>query len=132
MRYVPSSIRVTPAVLVPQINAGSVLRRSLDQLPFHQTTPQIITVTAIMAATIAFKNHGPDRITRDGIFEPFLELGDAVKYGQSIGQIHFVTQPAWPPQPVLVQTEGMLISRRAFPLTKQGECVAVIARPFAL
>ena len=68
----------------------------------------------------------------DGIFEPFLELGDAVKYGQSIGQIHFVTQPAWPPQPVLVQTEGMLISRRAFPLTKQGECVAVIARPFAL
>ena len=66
----------------------------------------------------------------DGIFEPLLELGDAVAVGQVLGQMHFVTQPAWPPQPVLAQSAGLLISRRAFPLTKQGECVAVIARPF--
>ena len=66
----------------------------------------------------------------DGIFEPFLELGDPVKTGQVIGQMHFVTQPTWPPQPVLAQSAGILMSRRSFPLTKQGECVAVVARPF--
>ncbi len=68
----------------------------------------------------------------DGIFEPFVELGDAVTAGQAIGQMHFVTQPAWKPQPVPALTDGMIISRRAFPLTRQGECVAVVARPFIL
>ena len=67
----------------------------------------------------------------DGIFEPFVELGDAVTAGQAIGQMHFMTQPAWKPQQVLAMTDGMVISRRAFPLTRQGECVAVITRPFS-
>lgn len=66
----------------------------------------------------------------DGIFEPFVELGDPIQNNQTIGQMHFITQPTWPPQPVLAHSEGILFSRRAFPLTKQGECVAVIARPF--
>ena len=68
----------------------------------------------------------------DGVFEPFVELGDSVITGQPIGQIHFVSQPAWAPQVVSALTDGFVISRRAFPLTKQGECVAVIARPFEL
>lgn len=66
----------------------------------------------------------------DGIFEPFLELGDPVAAGQGIGQMHFPTQPAWPPVPVAARSDGFLMSRRSFPLTKQGECVAVISRPF--
>jgi predicted deacylase len=67
----------------------------------------------------------------DGIFEPFVELGDTVAAGQVIGQMHFPTQPTWTPHPVPALTDGMVISRRAFPLTKQGECVAVITRPFS-
>jgi predicted deacylase len=68
----------------------------------------------------------------DGIFEPFVELGDVITAGQAIGQMHFATQPTWKPQRVPALTDGMLMSRRAFPLTKQGECVAVITRPFSL
>lgn len=68
----------------------------------------------------------------DGIFEPFVELGDAVTAGQAIGQMHFPTQPAWQPQRVPALTDGIVISRRAFPLTRQGECVAVITRPFSI
>lgn len=65
----------------------------------------------------------------DGIFEPFVELGDAVSAGQVIGQMHTVTQPDWPPIPVRALTSGLVMSRRAFPLTKHGECVLVVARP---
>ena len=68
----------------------------------------------------------------DGIYEPFVELGDSVTAGQLIGQIHFVSQPLWAPQKVKALTDGFVMSRRAFPLTKQGECVAVISRPFDL
>ncbi len=65
----------------------------------------------------------------DGIFEPFVELGDSIMAGQIIGQMHVVTQPDWTPTPVHARTSGLAISRRAFPLTKQGECLLVVARP---
>jgi predicted deacylase len=66
-----------------------------------------------------------------GIYQPFLEMGDAVAVGQPLGQLHSLELPFAPPTPVLARTAGMLFSRRAVPLTAQGECVAVIARPFA-
>jgi predicted deacylase len=59
-------------------------------------------------------------------------LGDEVEIGQALGQVHMVSQPSWPPTVVQARTQGFVISLRAFPLTKQGECVAVIARPFVL
>ena len=96
-------------------------------LPNHQVEP-----SAQQPQIVASELRG-DYIMApaDGIFEPFVELGDVVRAGKAIGQMHFVTQPAWKPQQVLALTDGMVISRRAFPLTKQGECVAVITRPFS-
>ncbi len=67
-----------------------------------------------------------------GIFEPFFEMGDRVKEGQAVGQLFSVEQPFAEPHPVIARTSGMLISRRAFPLTRQGDCVAVLVRPFQL
>lgn len=67
-----------------------------------------------------------------GIFEPFAEMGAWFEAGQPIGQIHSVEQPFAAPTPVLARTSGMLISRRAFPLTRQGDCVATLVRPFSL
>lgn len=63
-----------------------------------------------------------------GIFEPLVELGDAVEVGQPVGCIHFVEQPSWEPMVVRAKTAGFVISRRAIPLTQQGDCVAVVAR----
>lgn len=67
-----------------------------------------------------------------GIFEPFAELGAWIEAGQPVGQMHAIEQPFAAPLPVLARTSGMLISRRAFPLTRQGDCVATLVRPFRL
>ena len=67
-----------------------------------------------------------------GIFEPFYELGEHVEAGQALGQIHSLEDPFREPQSVLAQTSGMLITRRSFPLTKQGDCIAALVRPFSL
>ncbi|MCB0155585.1 MAG: succinylglutamate desuccinylase/aspartoacylase family protein [Anaerolineae bacterium] len=67
-----------------------------------------------------------------GIFEPFHEMGVWLEAGQPLGQIHSVEEPFREPVPVPALTSGMLISRRAFPLTRQGDCVATLVRPFSL
>ena len=67
-----------------------------------------------------------------GIFEPFYEMGSSIEVGQAIGQMHLIEEPYREPVPVTATTGGMLISRRAFPLTRQGDCVATLVRPFSL
>jgi len=67
-----------------------------------------------------------------GIFEPFYEMTETIQAGQPIGQIHSIEQAHQQPWPVIARTSGMLISRRAFPLTRQGDCVATLVRPFEL
>jgi predicted deacylase len=67
-----------------------------------------------------------------GIFEPLFEMGETVETGQTVGRLYSIEQPFAEPHPVLARTRGLLMSRRAFPLTRQGDCVAVLVRPFAL
>jgi N-alpha-acetyl-L-2,4-diaminobutyrate deacetylase len=67
-----------------------------------------------------------------GIFEPFYDLEDQVKAGQPIGQIHNIEELFSEPRIVYAETDGMVMGRRAFPLTRQGDCVMVLVRPFAL
>lgn len=67
-----------------------------------------------------------------GLFEPLCELGDAVEKGAAIGQIHSLEEAARAPVPVVALTSGMVMARRAIPLTAQGEMVVTIVRPYAL
>jgi predicted deacylase len=67
-----------------------------------------------------------------GIFEPFFEMGAWVDAGQTIGQIHSVEHPFYDPVTVPARTDGLLISRRAFPLVRQGDCLATLACPWSL
>lgn len=67
-----------------------------------------------------------------GIFEPFCELGDTVAAGQVLGQMHMIERSHEAPLPVHALTSGMLISRRAFPLARQGDCLATLVRPFQI
>jgi len=62
-----------------------------------------------------------------GLFEPFVELGDAVAAGQPCGQVHFVDHPARPPEPVAFRTAGTVVSRRRFGRVERGDCVAHLA-----
>lgn len=67
-----------------------------------------------------------------GVFEPFFDLEDQVKAGQAVGQILNMEEPFGEPRVVYAQTDGMVMGRRALPLTKQGDCVMVLVRPFSL
>ena len=67
-----------------------------------------------------------------GVFEPFLDLGGTVHAGEPVGQIHDVEEPFQTPRMVIAETDGMVMGRRALPLTRQGDCVMVLVRPFAL
>ena len=67
-----------------------------------------------------------------GIFEPFYEMGETVQAGQKVGQVHNVEEPFREPTAVLAETDGLVMGRRAFPLTRQGDCVMTLVRPFSL
>jgi predicted deacylase len=63
-----------------------------------------------------------------GIFQPFFELGEQLASGERIGQIHSLEHADREPEPVLARSHGLLFARRSVPLTRQGECVAVLTR----
>ena len=79
---------------------------------------------------IADKEEDYIMASESGIFEPLCELGDRVNAGNAVGQIHNLEYPHREPVPVVAQTEGMVIARRAIPLTKRGEMVVTVVRPF--
>jgi predicted deacylase len=64
----------------------------------------------------------------DGIYESFLDVGQAVEAGQAVGQVHFPERCDRPPESVIAYTSGILMSRRAIGVTNQGDNVAAIAR----
>jgi N-alpha-acetyl-L-2,4-diaminobutyrate deacetylase len=66
-----------------------------------------------------------------GVYEPFLELGDAVETGDLLGQVHYLEECSRPPQPILAQRAGFLIGVRGPAHVERGDCVAVIARDLA-
>ena len=67
-----------------------------------------------------------------GLFERFCELGDAVEIGQPIGQIHSLEELQREPIPVPARTHGIIMGRRAIPLTAQGEMLVTIVRPYSI
>jgi len=93
------------------------------ELETSQTPPEVVGATELGDYVMA---------PVSGIFEPFYEMGAQLEAGQPIGQIHSVEEPFREPVPVPALTSGMLISRRAFPLTRQGDCVTTLVRPFKL
>lgn len=66
----------------------------------------------------------------NGIYESFLQLGEPVAAGQPLGQIHFIEQPHWQPQPIVAQRSGTLIGTRGPGPVELGDCVALVAQPW--
>ena len=52
-----------------------------------------------------------------------------MKRGDIVGFIHHLERPDRAPETILAQSDGYLIMMRAPCLTRQGDCVAVIAKP---
>jgi ectoine utilization protein EutE len=64
----------------------------------------------------------------DGIYESFYELGEWVEAGKPMGQIHFIQNLTWEPQPIIGQRSGMLLCTRGPGFVEIGDSVAVVAR----
>jgi N-alpha-acetyl-L-2,4-diaminobutyrate deacetylase len=63
-----------------------------------------------------------------GVFEICVDLGNKVKRGEVIGYIHHLERPDRQPDAIEAKSDGYLMTMRAPCLTRQGDCVAVIAQ----
>lgn len=61
-----------------------------------------------------------------GLYENCVELGEEVKEGAVLGQVHFIERPDRAPVPVLAHADGLLISNRGPSIVAQGDCVACL------
>ena len=64
----------------------------------------------------------------DGLFEPWVSLGDHVKAGQIAGLIHDVETPGADPQKVYFAADGTVVCLRSMSMTKRGDCVLHLAQ----
>ena len=62
-----------------------------------------------------------------GLFEPAVELGEAVQPGQLCGEIVFVDNPAREPVPCHFKADGFVICKRHSGRVERGDCVAHLA-----
>ena len=65
----------------------------------------------------------------DGLFEPWVDLGDHVQAGQTAGLIHDVATPGSTPQEVRFSSDGTVVCLRTMSMTKRGDCVLHLAQP---
>jgi N-alpha-acetyl-L-2,4-diaminobutyrate deacetylase len=63
-----------------------------------------------------------------GIFEPFVDLGERVRAGEAVGQIHDPDRPARAPSVRKSRVAGILFARHAFGLIAKSDIVAIVAR----
>jgi N-alpha-acetyl-L-2,4-diaminobutyrate deacetylase len=66
----------------------------------------------------------------EGLYEPFVDLGDEVAAGQAIGQMHFVADPAREAVVHHAAAAGLVICRRVPGPTKRGDNLIVVAQDY--
>ena len=62
-----------------------------------------------------------------GIYEPYFDLGDQVRKGQVMGEIHFLPHRDRRPVAVIAQRTGMLLAKRPLANVSIGDCLGIIA-----
>ncbi len=63
----------------------------------------------------------------DGIFEPCVALEDEVASGEPLGWLHNPRQPERVPTVIEAPRPGTIICHRPLPMTRQGDCLYIIA-----
>lgn len=80
--------------------------------------PEIFEVAAPNAYVLA---------TESGVFEPFHANGTFVEAGQPAGRIHFLANPARPPETLYYRADGILYVRRQPGQVRPGNLCLVVA-----
>ena len=63
----------------------------------------------------------------DGLYEPFIELGDQLTAGQEIGQVHYPQHHQKEPWKVITKQAGFLLCKRPPGKVQRGDNIAIIA-----
>lgn len=83
----------------------------------------------VMDVNLAGANiHVHDR----GLFEPFVELGEKVRKGQALGQVHFPASATREPVVVNALAAGMVLVKRPPGRVEPGDMVFIVARDYRL
>ena len=67
----------------------------------------------------------------EGVYEPFVDLGDSVSEGQDVGQLHILANPTRAPVVLRAGQAGVMIAKRSPGKTEAGDCLAVVAHEYA-
>ena len=67
-----------------------------------------------------------------GLFEPFVELGEKVKTGQALGQVHFPASATREPVEVHALAAGLVLVKRPPGRVEPGDLVFIVARDYKL
>ena len=62
-----------------------------------------------------------------GLYENCAELGEAVRKGDLLGQVHTIENPDREPAKVWAHADGVLVANRGPSMVGQGDCVACVA-----
>jgi predicted deacylase len=119
---------VTPAILAL---AERGLRRVLAHfgaLADRDTAPEATPTRLMEVAGADYYCHSPD----DGLFEPFVELGDSVAAGQPAGAVHFPETPWREPSIATFERDGLVICKRIPGRTRRGDCLFHLASDLAV
>ncbi len=67
--------------------------------------------------------------SEDGVFEPFFDLGESVRQGETVGQIHQIQYPQKKPIEIHAPCDGIVFGKRSPASTKLGDTLILIANP---
>jgi predicted deacylase len=69
--------------------------------------------------------------TDDGLFEPYVELGDSVSAGQPAGALHTPETPWRAPVEVFFERDGLVLCKRVPGRSRRGDCLFHLASDFS-
>jgi len=65
----------------------------------------------------------------DGVFEPLVRLGDAVRSGAPVARLHRPDRPDEPPLPIFARCDGLVMARRSLARSSAGDWLFIIGQP---
>jgi N-alpha-acetyl-L-2,4-diaminobutyrate deacetylase len=115
--------RLTPTALkIAEIGVQNILKH----FEIIQGKPAACTTRLMEIPEAAYYGYAASA----GIYETFYDLGEQIKAGQPVGQIHYVDEPARNPEIIIAQRSGELVGTRGPGSVEKGDCVSVIAKDF--
>jgi uncharacterized protein len=85
--------------------------------PLHNEKPE--KTRLVVVAGPSYYTYAPD----NGLFEPYVELGDDVKAGQAAGAVHFPDTPWREPTIAHFERDGVIVCKRIPGRTERGDCL---------